>query len=205
MAFEVIPFCRIVKFSGITRFLYQFWKILPKYCGRKEKDHNILWSKWYSRRESNPQRPLRRGLLYPFNYGSVLNFIARGRNHCRKKFYTKIYTSFFPPREDKHKSSGFARKTCVLGNILWIEQYLRRGLLYPFNYGSVFVWSGRHTASGGLFRCPGGARRSCFYFTPFPRKRQPFFRDKFYNERGVPACRLCCVLQPSDKYSLYFV
>ena len=137
MAFEVIPFCRIVKFSGITRFLYQFWKILPKYCGRKEKDHNILWSKWYSRRESNPQRPLRRGLLYPFNYGSVLNFIARGRNHCRKKFYTKIYTSFFPPRENKHKSSGFARKTCVLGNILWIEQYLRRGLLYPFNYGSV--------------------------------------------------------------------
>ena len=26
---------------------------------------------WYSRRESNPQRPLRRGLLYPFNYGSL--------------------------------------------------------------------------------------------------------------------------------------
>ena len=205
MAFEVIPFCRIVKFSGITRFLYQFWKILPKYCGRKEKDHNILWSKWYSRWESNPERPLRRGLLYPFNYGSVLNFIARGRNHCRKKFYTKIYTSFFPPRENKHKSSGFARKTCVLGNILWIEQYLRRGLLYPFNYGSRFVRSGRCTASGGLFRCPGGARRSCFYFTPFPWKRQPFFRDKFYNERGVPARRLCCVLQPSDKYSLYFV
>ena len=147
MAFEVIPFCRIVKFSGITRFLYQFWKILPKYCGRKEKDHNILWSKWYSRRESNPQRPLRRGLLYPFNYGSVLNFIARGRNHCRKKFYTKIYTSFFPPRENKHKSSGFARKTCVLGNILWIEQYLRRGLLYPFNYGSISCYPAGNTSS----------------------------------------------------------
>ena len=29
---------------------------------------------WYSRRESNPQRPLRRGLLYPFNYGSILSF-----------------------------------------------------------------------------------------------------------------------------------
>ena len=85
------------------------------------------------------------------------------------------------------------------------ERPLRRGLLYPFNYGSVFVWSGRCTASDGSFRCPGGARRSCFYFTPFPWKRQPFFRDKFYNERGVPACRLCCVLQPSDKYSLYFV
>ena len=58
------------KIAGITRFLYQFLKISPKYCGKKEKDHNILWSKWYSRRESNPQRPLRRGLLYPFNYGS---------------------------------------------------------------------------------------------------------------------------------------
>ena len=149
MAFAVIPFCWIVKFSGITRFLYQFWKISPKYCGRKEKDHNILWSKWYSRRESNPQRPLRRGLLYPFNYGSVLNFIARGRNHCRKKFYTKIYTNFFPPRENKHKSSGFARKTCVLGNILWIEQYLRRGLLYPFNYGSMFSFKICDSRPGG--------------------------------------------------------
>ena len=110
---------------------------------------------WYSRRESNPQRPLRRGLLYPFNYGSVLNFIARGRNHCRKKFYTKIYTSFFPPRENKHKSSGFARKTCVLGNILWIEQYLRRGLLYPFNYGSMIFSFSIYAA--GRFR-PVGAR-----------------------------------------------
>ena len=26
---------------------------------------------WYSRRESNPELPLRRGLLYPFNYGSA--------------------------------------------------------------------------------------------------------------------------------------
>ena len=84
------------------------------------------------------------------------------------------------------------------------ERPLRRGLLYPFNYGSRFVRSGRCTASGGSFRCPG-ARRSCFYFTPFPGKRQPFFRDKFYNERGVPARRLCCVLQSSDKYSLYFI
>ena len=207
MAFEVIPFCRIVKFSGITRFLYQFWKILPKYCGRKEKDHNILWSKWYSRWESNPERPLRRGLLYPFNYGSILNFIARGRNHCRKKFYTKIYTSFFPPRENKHKSSGFARKTCVLGNILWIEQYLRRGLLYPFNYGSMNFMrrkgiARRKAAKGSRPRPrpnenrphprphesrprprPNISRPHSLskypYFTTFARKRQPFLRGKF--------------------------
>ena len=62
-------------------------------------DNYFPFGFWYSRRESNPQRPLRRGLLYPFNYGSILNFIARGRNDCRKKFYTKIYTNFFPPRE----------------------------------------------------------------------------------------------------------
>lgn len=71
MTFTVIPFCWIVKFSGITRFLYKFWKFSSKYCIDKEKDHNILWSKWYSRREyfglrpcadcvvANPQRPLR--------------------------------------------------------------------------------------------------------------------------------------------------
>ena len=171
MAFAVIPFCWIVKFSGITRFLYQFLKISPKYCGRKEKDHNILWSKWYSRRESNPQRPLRRGLLYPFNYGSVLNFIARGRNHCRKKFYTKIYTSFFPPRENKHKSSGFARKTCVLGNILWIEQYLRRGLLYPFNYGSVQRFEERRVLPAPSVR-RAGAGAPFFYYTILSRKKQ---------------------------------
>ena len=57
MAFAVITFCWIVKFSGITRFLYQFWKIFPKYCGRTEKDHNILWLKWYPRREYFGLRP----------------------------------------------------------------------------------------------------------------------------------------------------
>ena len=43
-------------------------------------------NKWYSRRESNPQRPLRRGLLYPFNYGSIFNFITPAKVYCMKKF-----------------------------------------------------------------------------------------------------------------------
>ena len=50
----------------------------PQVACRKIKRqgmHRQTLRKWYSRRESNPQRPLRRGLLYPFNYGSVLNFI----------------------------------------------------------------------------------------------------------------------------------
>ena len=105
MAFEVIPFCRIVKFSGITRFLYQFWKILPKYCGRKEKDHNILWSKWYSRRESNPQRPLRRGLLYPFNYGSISCYPAGNNSSLRSSCHRKRWGEpemIFPASMQKH-------------------------------------------------------------------------------------------------------
>ncbi len=57
MAFAVIPFCWRVKFSGITRFLYQFWKFSSKYCIDKEKDHYFLWSKWYSRREYFGLRP----------------------------------------------------------------------------------------------------------------------------------------------------
>ena len=118
MAFEVIPFCRIVKFSGITRFLYQFWKILPKYCGRKEKDHNILWSKWYSRRESNPQRPLRRGLLYPFNYGSVLR--------CK-----------FPPPGGYQPKPLKGSPRLSVASLARTTAAFQRGLLYPFNYGSV--------------------------------------------------------------------
>ena len=44
-------------------------------CGSK------VPKRWYSRRESNPQRPLRRGLLYPFNYGSVL------RRYSAEQYY----------------------------------------------------------------------------------------------------------------------
>ena len=42
-------------------------------CIRKQKKSAYFadFFVWYSRRESNPQRPLRRGLLYPFNYGSI--------------------------------------------------------------------------------------------------------------------------------------
>ena len=94
---------------GINRFCVD----LSKYWANKEKDHNILWSEWYSRRESNPQRPLRRGLLYPFNYGSILNFIAQNEKERSKKFYTKIYTKFFPSRKKRRKYRAFAPKPCI--------------------------------------------------------------------------------------------
>ena len=37
----------------------------------RKRAQNAPHTDWYSLRESNPQRPLRRGLLYPFNYGNV--------------------------------------------------------------------------------------------------------------------------------------
>ena len=69
-------------------------------CIRKQKSPYILrtFFVWYSRRESNPQRPLRRGLLYPFNYGSILNFnksaIPATADICRfpqAKLFANVY------------------------------------------------------------------------------------------------------------------
>lgn len=41
---------------------------------------------WHSRRESNPELALRRGLLYPFNYGSLLfNFLYESGQVLRRK------------------------------------------------------------------------------------------------------------------------
>ena len=49
------------------------------FCKEKERKSMFdLRSYWYSRRESNPQRPLRRGLLYPFNYESILFWYKQG-------------------------------------------------------------------------------------------------------------------------------
>ena len=49
------------------RFTREYQKDECKFCIR-------LF--WYSRRESNPQLTLRRGLLYPFNYGSVYSVFS---------------------------------------------------------------------------------------------------------------------------------
>ena len=131
-----------------------------------------------------------------------------------EKFYTKIYTNFFPPCEKKLKSSSFARKTCVLGNILWIDQTLRRGLLYPFNYGSISCYPAGNTSSlrSSCHRRrwgePGtiipaytpkhillsrmGIRRRAWntlYFTTFRAKRQLFSWGKFESTPMLPRSR----------------
>ena len=62
---------------------------------------------WYSLRESNPQRPLRRGLLYPFNYGSKC-FIS-----FKDAFY---YTLFFCKKQSFSACFSFLnikKKKCI--------------------------------------------------------------------------------------------
>ena len=163
MAFEVIPFCWIVKFSGITRFLYQFWKILPKYCGRKEKDHNILWSKWYSRREYFGLRPRAdcvgtnrralRGWSSPIEIPKARPCLCKGRAFGTPGGNTSG-CALVPTASGRTAALRAAgppllkyqgRAPALAGARPWYsrresnpQRPLRRGLLYPFNYGSFF-------------------------------------------------------------------
>ena len=48
----------------------QYFILFAFHAQRKDRGAEPR-SFWYSRWESNPELPLRRGLLYPFNYGSA--------------------------------------------------------------------------------------------------------------------------------------
>ncbi len=66
-----------------AEFYTKFYTKSANIIKEKRKNRNFLRFFWCSRRESNPQLPLRRGLLYPFNYGSVINrfnFIWKFKN-----------------------------------------------------------------------------------------------------------------------------
>ena len=68
----------------------------PLASGKRAKANGFQ----YSRRESNPQLPLRRGLLYPFNYESLMP----RNNDSGAKHLTDIFSMFqlYPvsPTED---------------------------------------------------------------------------------------------------------
>ncbi len=47
----------------------------------------MKWSLfWYSRRESNPKFALRRGMLDPFNYGSIFSFLDTSQSRKIEKY-----------------------------------------------------------------------------------------------------------------------
>ena len=62
------------------------WGSAPK---AKQKRARRLFFVWYSRWESNPERPLRRGLLYPFNYGSISCYPAGNTSSLRSSCHRK--------------------------------------------------------------------------------------------------------------------
>ncbi len=67
----ILLYSFIVFYSIPARREYSLRSKLSSNPPEVAKNHPHGWLFWYSRRESNPQRPLRRGLLYPFNYGSL--------------------------------------------------------------------------------------------------------------------------------------
>ena len=98
-----------------------------------------------SQRESNPQLALRRRLLYPFNYENecrifgLFSLFGIGNhiyesNHSRDELpLFLILTSQAPLLESNSKFIPFSFQRVQP----WLN--LRRGLLYPFNYGSTLV------------------------------------------------------------------
>ena len=71
----------------------------------KQKRACRLFFAWYSRWESNPERPLRRGLLYPFNYGSISYYPAGNTSSLRSSCHRKRWGEpemIFPASMQKH-------------------------------------------------------------------------------------------------------
>ena len=66
---------------------------------------------WHSQRESNSQLTLRRGLLYPFNYGSIKFFLI---DHVSLSFILKCerYARIFYHNASK-MSTDSGRNTCA--------------------------------------------------------------------------------------------
>ena len=85
----------------------------------------MMFWKWCSRRESNPKCKLRRFELYPFNYENVFF-----------NFFEILYRFLYRFRNDIQKQGRFKLFSIKNSPFYWLDQPLRRGLLYPFNYGS---------------------------------------------------------------------
>ena len=119
----------------------------------KQKRARRLFFAWYSRWESNPERPLRRGLLYPFNYGSISCYPARE--------YV-VAALLVPPQAVGRTRNGPLGGGCYIH--LTTEAYL---VIPP---GILRRCAPRATASGGPFK----RRRS-------PQNREPLERSLFYN------------------------
>ena len=85
---------------------------------------------WYPRAESNRQLCFRRALLYPFNYGDILNCVKALELNENNMCSTKAYTI---------KSTVNTSKASikVLAEIEIFDFAKETRFLYPFNYGDI--------------------------------------------------------------------
>ena len=124
--------------SGRTAALRAAGPLLLKYQARAPALVGV-WV-WYFRWESNPQRPLRRGLLYPFNYGSNLYgaSIRTSVSLCTTQLYYTI-------PEEKSRIFGTARKNFPQGSVT-----CPRGVLSGKNFISLDAIHRSQNAFGGI-------------------------------------------------------
>ena len=136
----------------------------------KQKRARRLFFAWYSRWESNPERPLRRGLLYPFNYGSISCYPAGNTSSLRSSCHRKRWGEpemIFPASMQKHI-------------LLSRREYFVAALLVPPQAVGF-------SSEGGLLKI--GNPWNILYFTTFRAKRQLFSRGKFESAPAPPRSR----------------
>ena len=154
----------------------------------KQKRARRLFFVWYSRWESNPERPLRRGLLYPFNYGSISYYPAGNTSSLRSSCHRKRWG------EPGIAISAFMRSISYYP--AW--EYVVAALLVPPQAVGL-------SSEGGLLKF--GNPWNVLYFTTFRAKRQLFSRGKFESAPAPPRSRFLSknVIQTLDNEARIYI
>ena len=111
--------------SKKTRFVNMSNRGLVSAPKAKQKRARRLFFVWYSRWESNPERPLRRGLLYPFNYGSISCYPA-GNTSSLRSFAALLV----PPQAVGFSSEGGRLKIGNSLNVLYFTTFRAKRQLF---------------------------------------------------------------------------
>ena len=120
-----------LKFDSRRFYFIEISGINNQKCRKPRKDG--LRHFWYPRRESNSQLTLRRGLLYPFNYGGIYRNIQffttfGGRSYYRLGGDRSIQLSY----------GGIYRKYSILqGSRIRTIRFLGGGRSIRLSYGGI--------------------------------------------------------------------
>ena len=119
-------------------FFHVHFLSLSIYCVKSKEKTTIYCGLWRTHRESNPELTLRRGLFYPLNYECKLRILRKWVNDMAfSKTLPKTLPIFYSVVKNARYLAFFGLKSPIFAHFRRIHLALRRGLLYPFNYGSV--------------------------------------------------------------------